>query len=254
MIPIVLKVIIIEDEKRNADALITLINEFCEDVIVVATAENVKDGYKAIKTHLPDLVFLDVELPGGNGFTLFDYYDNPPEFSVIFTTAYSEYAIQAFDVDAVDYLTKPVGIQKLKRAIKRVRDAKEKDLATKNLPPEKKTTVDNTESRIPISTGNTIIYQKINNIIRCHGDNNYTTIYFDNKSKIVISKTLKHYDDELIKHNFFRCHKSHLINLNKVKKFYHTERILLMEDDSKVEVSTRKKEILMKILKGDDVL
>ncbi len=253
MTNIPLKAVIIEDEKRNAEALMTLITEFCEGVTVVAIAENVKDGYKAIKNNSPDIVFLDVELPGGNGFTLFDYYDSPPDFLVIFTTAYSEYAIQAFDVEAIDYLTKPISIQKLKRAIKRARDLKEKQMLVIDSATQKKAVNESTNTNISINTGNTIIYEKIDQIIRCLGEDNYTTLFFENKAKIVISKTLKFYEDELKNHNFFRCHKSHLVNLSKVKKFIQSERILVMTDDSKVPVSTRKKEMLINKLKGLDV-
>ena len=249
-----LKAVIIEDEKRNAEALLTLLTDFCEEISVISIEENVKNGYKAIMEHKPDVVFLDVELPGENGFSLFDYFEGTPDFSVIFTTAYSEYAITAFDVDAVDYLTKPIGIQRLKKAVKRVRDRKNLSLPNQEeKPPLQRNTKETDSPRLSIPTGNAIIYQRINNILYCRGDNNYTTFYFDNKTKVVVSKTLKTYEKELEGHNFFRCHKSYLININKVGKFLRAQRIVVMEDGSEISVSMRKKEEMAKKLTKNNV-
>lgn len=245
--------VIIEDEVRNAEALRNLLTEFCENVQVLAIAGDVAKGYKAIQEHNPDVVFLDIELPGASGFSLFDYFDGRPPFSVVFTTAYNEYAIKAFECSAMDYLTKPVDIKRLRSALQKVRERK--SLLDAASSPQLQSAISNySEGRIrkiALSTFDGMIFRDIDEIVRCEGDNNYTTFFFTDKTKLVISKTLKDYETLLGDSGFFRPHKSHLVNLNKIKKYIKGKAsYLVMDDGSQVEVSVRKKEELAKILPG----
>lgn len=245
--------VIIEDEPRNAEALRNLLTEFCEGVEVLAIAGDVEKGYKAVQEYKPDVVFLDIELPGASGFSLFDYFEDKPPFAVIFTTAYNDYAIKAFECAAMDYLTKPVEIKRLKGALQKVRERKLllDTAAQAQFQSFKHSFAEGKIRKIALSTFDGIIFRNIDDIVRCEGDNNYTTFYFTDKTKLVISKTLKDFETLLNDSGFFRPHKSHLINLNKIKKYIKGKSsILVMEDGSEVDVSVRKKEELSKILPG----
>jgi two-component system LytT family response regulator len=245
-----LKAIIIEDESRNAQALETLLTEFCEGITVSAIAESVENGYKAIQAHDPDVVFLDVELPGASGFSLFDYYDKL-EFSVVFTTAYNEYALKAFEFAAIDYLTKPVEIKRLKAAIQKVRERKEMIESLERVQQLKASMTEGSIRKITLPTLEGFLFVDVDMILRCEGDNNYTTFFLTDKSKIVVSRTLKDYERMLTPFGFFRPHKSHLVNLSKIKKYTRGRMsYLTMEDGSTVEVSIRKKDDLMALLPG----
>lgn len=227
----ILTAIVIEDEKNNAEALIELIREYCEGIEVKGRAENVKDGQKLIKSHKPDIVFLDVELPGGSGFLLFNYYDTEPPFVTIFTTAYDQYAIKAFEVNALDYLTKPIAPKRLKQAILRARGLIEAKIQEASLV---------VEPKVRISTGKEVIYvDPRTEIVRCEGDDNCTTIIFENKRKVLVTKTLKTFEQDWGKYGFDRCHKQHLINSAKIARFVNTERILELTNHEKIPVSVR---------------
>lgn len=243
--------IIVEDERNNAEALAQLLTEFCEDVVVSEICNNVQAAYKACQKHRPDVVFLDIELPGGSGFTLFDYFVGEVPFGVVFTTAYNEYAIKAFECAALDYLLKPVELRRLKIALEKVRgrNLMKQALAQSQID----NTLENMRSgkikRIGLSTYEALIFIDIAEIIRCEGESNYTTFYLGNNQKYVVSKTLKDYELMLEENGFFRTHKSHLINLSKVKRFIKGKVcFLVMEDDSEVPVSVRKKDSLARLL------
>lgn len=246
-----LSALIVEDERNNAEALAQLLTEFCEDVVVAEICNNVQSAYKACQKHRPDVVFLDIELPGGSGFTLFDYFVGDVPFGVVFTTAYNEYAIKAFECAALDYLLKPVELRRLKIALEKVRERKmmKRFLAHTQIDQSLESMREGKIKKIGLSTHEGLIFIEIGEIIRCQGESNYTTFYLVNNRKYLVSKTLKEYELMLEENGFFRTHKSHLINLSKVKRFTRGKiSSLIMEDGSEVPVSIRKKETLMKLL------
>lgn len=249
MIPI--KAVIVEDEMRNAQALRTLLLEYCENVEVSAMAQDVASAAKVIKEHEPDVVFLDIELPGASGFSLLDYFEKI-DFEIIFTTAYNQYALKAFEVSAIDYLLKPIGIKALHNALAKVREQKSLQALKERYYADRLDRAMNRISRIGLPTMEGILFVKLDEIIRCEGDNNYTTFFLQDKTKILVSKTLGDYEELLSTEGFYRAHRSHLVNLQHIKKFLRGRASrLVMDDGSEVEVSTRKRDDLLNRLSGN---
>jgi len=244
-----LRSIIVDDEQQCVDTLSILLNDFCDGVEVVGTAHNVKSAYELILKKRPDIVFLDVEMPYASGFTLFEYFDNDIFFETIFTTAHDQYALKAFKFSALDYLLKPVRVRDLRDALGRVRKKKESALLQRKY----ETFKSNMESKrfekiaLPVKEG--FLFVEVENIVRCQADANYTIVFLKSAKKILVSRTLKEFEEILTEANFFRTHKSHLVNLAFVRKFIRSKVSLLeMEDGSSVEVATRRRDKLLRRL------
>lgn len=225
-----LKTIVIDDEKLSREVLCNYLREYCPEVEVVATASSVMGAYKAIRKHLPDFVFLDVEITDGKGFdllTLFDHID----FRIIFVTAYSEYAVKAFRVSAVDYLLKPVKIDELKDAIERVKALNSTPAGSDNLSAlfdNLKTGPGTTPTLvIPHLKGFEVL--KIPEIIMCHAEGYCTDFFMTGNRKVISSKNLKHFESLLSDHNFIRVHNSYLVNINHVSGYSKQGEVILSE-------------------------
>jgi len=249
-----LKAIIVDDEEKNREGLARMIDQFCHDVAVVGKAESASAAKKAIQEHQPDLVFLDIEMPGGNGFSLLEEMPNP-NFQVIFTTAHADYAIKAIKFAALDYLLKPININELKTAVEKaiinMNAAQDGSLLKKKIEVLK----DNRKNegfdfeKIALPTSDGIDFYKISEILRCEADRAYCKFHMLNGQKVVVSKPLKEFEDLLEECNFFRVHKSNMINLNQIKKYVKGKGgYLILSDDSHVDVSVRRKEALMDVL------
>ncbi len=226
-----LKTIIVDDEKPSREALSTYIKDFCTDIEIAAECDSVKTAYQAILQHQPQLVFLDIEMPNGNGFDLLQLFKTPP-FKVIFVTAYSDYAIRAFRFAAADYLLKPVKVDELVDAVNKVRHELEKDQLNQN----RQVLIQSLNSHngevhqlvIPDSKGYTVI--KVNDIIMCEAESYCTHFYLTGKRKITSSKGLKHFDEIFDNHQIIRVHRSFLINLSKIKCYTKQGEIRLEEN------------------------
>lgn len=249
-----LKAIIVDDEEKNREGLAKMIDQFCHDVAVVGKAESASAAKKAIQEHQPDLVFLDIEMPGGNGFSLLEEMPNP-NFQVIFTTAHADYAIKAIKFAALDYLLKPININELKTAVEKaiinMNAAQDGSLLKKKIEVLK----DNRKNegfdfeKIALPTSDGIDFYEIREILRCEADRAYCKFHMLNGQKVVVSKPLKEFEDLLEECNFFRVHKSNMINLNQIKKYVKGKGgYLILSDDSHVDVSVRRKEALMDVL------
>lgn len=212
-----LTAVIIEDEQKARRILETLIDENCPNVQVVALAEDVPHGVKAIIKHKPDLVFLDIELPGFSGFELADFIDEV-NFEIIFTTAYSQYALKAFEMSAVDYLLKPIQIVQLKaavdKAIKRKgTNSKEKlEVLKANLSP-------NGSKKIALPIADGFLFVEQDELVYLEADNTYTTIYFTNGNKMLVSRSLREFVDLIASPDFYKPHRSYYINLNHIRQY-----------------------------------
>lgn len=238
-----LKSIIVDDESKSRESLRILIEDFCEGVEVCALCQNVDEGIKAIQEYKPDVIFLDIQMQRETGFDLLTRIKNI-NFEIIFTTAYSEYAIRAFKFSAIDYLLKPIDIEELKLAIgklnKKLNDNSPIKLEhlVQNL---RVTASENYKLALPTFEG--LYFVKISDIVYCEAASNYTEIVTDDGKKHIVSRTLKEYDEILADHNFYRIHNSYLINLNAVKKYVRGEGgYVVMRDDRSLDVSKRKKE------------
>ena len=244
-----IRCVIVEDEEIARRVLKSLLAQYCQDVMVCAEADDVASGKNMIEMFRPDLVFLDIEMPGGSGFKLLSSVENI-DFEVVFTTAYEQFAIKAIRHAALDYLLKPIDPKELVAAVEKVKDAKYKkvlkkqyDSLLKNLDPEQLAV-----RKISISTTDKIHLIEVDNIIRCESDNYYTIIHFKNGTNLMVSKTLKEMEQKLEEYNFVRTHKSHLVNIKCVINFLKEEMMVLLSDGTKIPVSKRKKENILEII------
>ncbi len=238
-----LNCIIVDDELKSRESLKILIEDFCEGVTVKALSQNVSEAIEAIDLHKPDVVFLDIQLQRETGFDLLTQLKNV-DFEVIFTTAFSEYAIKAFKYSAIDYLLKPIDIGELKLALTKVEKRKGQaigDRLQQLLQNLKAGTSDNYKLALPTADG--LVFVKVSEILYCEASSNYTEIVLTDSRKYIVSRTLKEYEDMLAEQNFYRIHHSYLINLNEIKKYVRGEGgYVIMNNDKSLDVSKRKKE------------
>ncbi len=246
--------LIVDDEQNNREALAKMLDQFCPDVHVVDKVGSVAEAIESIGNHDPKIVFLDVEMPGGNGFTLLEQIDNP-NFHVIFTTAHAAYAVKAIKFAALDYLLKPINLNELKvateKAIKSINNGQsEGDKARKiEVLRDNRTKESFDFSKIALPTIDGIEFYKVDDILRCEADRSYCKFYLNDGKSIVVSKPLKEYEDLLSECNFFRIHKSNMVNLGHVTKYVKGKGgYVVLTDGSHVGVSHRKKDDLMNIL------
>lgn len=247
-----LKTIIIDDEKSGRDLLQLMLTKNCPQVEVIAQAQSVEQGVKAIEEHKPDLVFLDVELGDGTGFDVLTKL-NDHNFSVVFVTAYNQYATRAFKYSALDYLLKPVDEPELIDAVKRVQDSQsDRDLKsqiTRFMEQYKPSIAQNSPGKLGISSLDGYEFIDISTITRCEADGKYTTCYLTDGHRIVSSRSIKEFEEQLTDHNFFRVHHSYLINLKFIKKYYKGRGgYVIMNDEVSVPVAERKKEEFLNCL------
>ncbi len=242
-----IRAIIIDDEKNSREYIQTVLQDYCPDVEVITTADSVATGIDAIKKHSPDLIFLDIQMPGGDGFELLGKFPQP-RFDVIFITAYDHYAIKAFEFSALDYLLKPVDISRLQEAVGKIIEKKDQDRKQEKFEVliENLKNVSNQFNKIMLPNMEGFTAVEVREIIRCEGDVNYTKLFLMDGSKILISKTLKELENLLEDFNFCRIHKSHLVNLNNVKSYTKGRGgYVVMDDGTKVDVSRNKKKELI---------
>lgn len=245
-----LNAIIIDDEIRWIEELKLLLGEYCPGVNVLAQYCLSKEGLDAIKKLKPDLVFLDIEMPGMNGFELLEQFTEIP-FAVIFTTCYDRYAIKAIRFSALDYLLKPVDTKELIRAIKRVEDKKDLPMAAQFQVLLNQIRVkgqDFNKLAVPTLEGFELI--QTDQLMRCNANDNYTCFYMKDKNKIMACRTLKEIEEQLKDFKFFiRVHHSHIVNLNEVVKYIRGEGgHLILSDGTSINVSKSRKDKLLNTL------
>jgi two-component system LytT family response regulator len=241
--------VIIEDEQISREILTNYLQSYCEYVDILGEASNIKDGEALIKSKNPDLVFLDIEMPYGNGFDLLENIQNI-NFEVIFITAFSDYAIKAINLSASSYLLKPIDIDELITAVDKVKTNIEQQnevFSTKVLADNIKSISKRDQKMvIPQMDGFEVI--KICDIIRAEAADNYTILYLEDNKKYTLSKTLKYYEELLTEHGFLRTHKSHLINVDHILKYKKGKTgELTMSDNSTALVSANAKKELIKV-------
>jgi two-component system LytT family response regulator len=243
--------VIIDDEQNNIDNLKTLVEKNCPAVNIVSTALHADDGRKIIHQYKPDLVFLDIQMPGKTGFDLLRSLQSV-SFEIIFVTAYDQYALQAIKFSAVDYLLKPINVTDLtiavEKAAKKITD-KQQNKQLENLIGILQNQYNKETHRIALATLKETRFVFTNTIIRCESSNNYTTFYLDNKEKLVVSKPIYEYEELLSGYGFLRCHQSHLVNKKFIKSWVKTDNgYLLLADGKQVPVSKNKRDALKELL------
>jgi two-component system LytT family response regulator len=239
--------IIVEDEEKGRIFLRNLLTRFCKGVEIIGEATNVAEAVELINKEQPDLVFLDIEMPEENGLHLF-YYFEEVNFEVIFTTAYSQYAIKALRMAALDYLLKPIDLQELKLSIERFYE-KNKNNNNQQIQLLKNQLNNKFEKlALPVQDGLELI--NIDQIIRIEASGSYSQFYINEQGSLLVARTLREYDEILEDHpDFIRVHRSHLINRQYVQRVIKTKApTLIMQDGGHINVSVAKKELIFKSL------
>jgi two-component system LytT family response regulator len=241
--------IIVDDEPYSCESLATLLEKYCKNVKVIDLCYSAETALKSIPENKPNVLFLDVEMPGMNGFELLEKLDEI-NFHLVFTTSYDQYAIKAIRFSALDYLLKPIDREELQKAVEKVSQKIKSTLPQQLeilLNKLHKTSSPNQKIALPTMEGLQLI--AVDSIIYCASDSNYTIIYLKQKEKIIVSRTLKDIEQMLDEYSFIRVHHSYLINLREVEKYIKGEGgYLIMTDGSTVDVSRSRKEILMQKL------
>ncbi|MBP9068278.1 MAG: response regulator transcription factor [Bacteroidia bacterium] len=247
-----IKTLIIEDEQKSRDVLMKIIEKNCPELNVVGSATNVIEGVELIKSLKPDLVFLDITMPDGSGFDLLEQVSDH-KFELIFATASNSHAVRAFKYSACDYLLKPIDIEELRNAVLRVvkRKSETPDMGNLNFLIQQLKKADDNFQKITLPTGNAYEIINLKDIIRCEADGSYTYFYLTDKRKLMVSASLKHYEELLPEQDFIRVHHHNLINMNHVIRFLKEDGgYAVMTDGSKIEISRRKKDQFMERLKS----
>ncbi len=244
--------VLIDDEKNNIDNLKQLLAAYCPEVAVIATAMNADEGKNIMLQYKPDVVFLDIQMPGKNGFELLKSL-HQYDFEIIFVTAYDQYGIKAVKFAAVDYLLKPINTDELQAAVKKATEKsrlKKQNLRLENLIQLLQQQQVKEEHRIALTTLKETRFVLTNQIIRCESSNNYSSIYLANGEKLLVSKPIFEFEEILKGYGFIRCHQSHLVNKKYVKSWVKEEGgYLLLENGTQVPISRNKKDAVGEALK-----
>ena len=243
--------VLIDDEQNNLDNLSQLLLKHCPEVKVVATAMNADDGRKILLEKNPELVFLDIQMPGKNGFELLQSLAQY-QFEIIFVTAFDKYGIQAVKFAAIDYLLKPIHIEELKMAANKAvakSNQKKQNLQLENLLELLKYNHQKEEHRIALPTAKETRFINPKEIVRCESTNNYTSFYLHSGEKLLVSKPIFEYEELLTDYGLLRCHQSHLVNSRFIKSLVKEDGgYLLLEDGSQLPISRQKKEYIKEML------
>lgn len=234
-----IRCVLIDDEINNLENLQYLLQQYCTGLEIVGKASSADEGMQLIKAKKPDLVLLDIQMPGKSGFDLLKSFDTV-SFEVIFITAHDQYGIQAIKFSALDYLLKPVDVEELKQAIDKAKQRislKQQNNNINNLiaylqKPQQES------PRIALPTLSQTHYVKVNEILHCEASDNYTQFFLENGEKILVSRTLKEYAELLKPYSFQRTHQSHLVNMHYVKSFLKEDGgFLLLQNNTKIPIS-----------------
>jgi len=248
-----IRVILVDDEPQSCKSLAIKLKDVAEDVEIIGTYHHPERAITGIRKSKPDVVFLDIEMPGINGFQLLEKLEEF-DFEVIFVTAYNEYMLNALHISALDYLLKPVDTEELKNALGRLR----KKISLHENPLYKKEQLEllgdalkdqHAPKRLALATLQGIVFLRINEIIRVEALSNYSTFYLINKQKIMVSKTLKEFEPVLTMQNFFRVNRSCIVNTDYIVKYKNEDGGMLeLQDGSEVGVGPHRKNELIELL------
>lgn len=244
-----LTAILVDDERSGRENLSGLLLEHCPQVEILAEAVDVVAAIKLVKTHNPQLVFLDIEMPGETGFSLLEHFQDY-SFEVIFVTAYDNYAIKAIRFSAADYILKPINIFELKAAVEEVARRIQKKIENEQLKQLFHNVKFPQNPKIGLPTNDRVEFVEVSKIIRCQGESNYSHIFFENKKSLLVAKTLVEFEELLKEHDFLRIHKTHLVNMRHVSAYVRNDggRLVLSNGDE-IAVSRRRKESVAERLK-----
>jgi two-component system, LytTR family, response regulator len=242
--------LIIDDEKNGRENLAGLVRQYCPQLKIVAEAATVDEAIEKINEFQPRLIFLDIEMPGGNGFKLLEHFKTFP-FEVIFVTAYDNYAIKAIRFSASDYILKPINLNELIDAVEKVSQRVRQQIENERIRQLYQNSLHPSNPKIGLPTGERIEFVEVKTIVRCQGESNYTHLYFTAKRPLLVAKSLVEFEELLADHGFIRVHKSHLVNLNHVTSISKNDGgTLNLSNGDSVLISRRRKDFVTESLKN----
>lgn len=243
-----MKAIIIDDETKARQLMQAMLADHCPKITVVAEADDLPNGIKAIKRHAPDLVFLDIEMPGHSGLELLDFFNEEEvNFQIIFATAYNQYAIKAFKLSAVDYLLKPIDADQLKDAVARAQKQREKQTTSYQL---LKHQLMGDRGKLALPQANGIKFIPFADILFLKGDRAYTEIHCTSGTMLLASRNLSYFEQALDHApQFFRSHRSYIVNTKAITEYVKSDGGYLLVGAHQVGISSEKVDALMGLLK-----
>lgn len=243
-----IKAILVEDEVKSLKALEIMLQAYKDIIQVEGAYASPLEALQAINRHPPNLLFLDIEMPKMNGFQLLEELKDI-SFNVVFTTAYDQFAIQAFKYSAVGYLLKPIDADDLRDAILKVQSAEIKKLLPAQMDILRQSILGTRsikEQKIALPTSDGLLFAPMQDIVRCESESNYTKIFFTNRDKLIICKTLKEIEELLGEEHFLRVHQSHLINMNFIRQFMKADGgYLVLNDKTEIPISRSKRDLFI---------
>ena len=238
-----MRTVIIDDEEKSRKTIKNFIAKYAPELMVLGEADGVETGIELIESIQPELVFLDVQMGDGTGFDLLGRLQFD-DFKLIFCTSYEHYAVKAFRFSALDFILKPIDPDIFKSAIERVKKSNDNKSCLNVLAQNEKNL-----TQLALRSAEKITIINLNDIVRCESSINYTQFIMNDGSKIMVTKTLKEYDELLAPHGFIRIHKSHLVNMNAIVRYIKGDGGWIeLTDGVKIEVSRRKKDILLEAI------
>lgn len=243
-----IRAIIIEDEPKPKAMLEALLSKYCSEIELIGAASNVQEGVTLIKEVVPDLVFLDIEMPGEKGIHLFQYFEEI-NFEVIFTTAYDQYAINALRLSAVDYLLKPIDLKELRLAISHFEKNQQKKQRYQSLEQQFQKPSNNAPKRIVLPSKESFTFLNIEEIMYCALESSYTTFVTKEGKKHLVSKPIKEYNDLLENFGFLRIHRSAIVNPIYIKKMTRTRpSSIIMNDGTVIPIARNRRDFVIEQL------
>lgn len=249
-----LKALLVDDELNNLESLEFLLRHDCEGIEVVGKAQNAGQARDWLRSQDADVVFLDINMPGENGF---QFLNSLParDFKVVFVTAYNEYALQAIKASAVDYIMKPVNIGELQKAVEKLKRLFNNPVATEQNQQLLRHLLEtasrnNSPKKIALPQLGSISFIEVDDIVSLQADSNYTIIHMRDMQKLVISKTLKDFEELLDENQFVRIHKSYIVHLRYIKEYSTTDGgIVKMTDGNQWSISRRQLDLFLEKMK-----
>ncbi|GAB4404741.1 MAG: LytTR family transcriptional regulator DNA-binding domain-containing protein [Microscillaceae bacterium] len=242
-----MQVLIIDDEPKARRILETLLGEYCPQLHLLPSAATLEEALPVLMEETIDIVFLDIEMPNHSGLELFDFIKKPP-FAIIFTTAYQEYALKAFEVEAVDYLLKPIQIQRLMQAVQKAQARLSKSLGSplsgEQKPPP--------PGRLALPTSEGLAFLDFSEIVYLKAEGAYTKLVLRDKAPFLVSKNIKQLENLLPTDLFLRTHRSYMIHLQYVEKYCRADSEIQMRNGDRVSLSRDKKEVFLKAFSIDE--
>lgn len=249
-----IKAILIDDEQDALESLTWEINQFCSDIQIIDTFTNPEDAISAINYLKPDCIFLDIEMPEMDGFQLLSQLKYK-DFDLVITSAYDNYAIQAFKESAIDYLLKPIDSDDLIKVVDKINKNKEKN----NLGTELKSVLDNfTKSnqvvkinKIPLALSGKTVYVNLDEILYCKSDGSYTNVFLKNDETYLLSKKIKDFEEICNSKQMLRVHQSYLVNINHIREYVKKDGYyLVLDNKTTIPVSKANRSYLQKIIEN----